>query len=77
VGAENEIPPAVMKRLDNIETQTQKRFDDLMRLQLDVESRSQKATVDQSTPVASVGQSNWHNRPGGGARRSPSKCSSL
>ena len=70
MGAENEIPPAVMTRLDNIETQMQKRFDDLMRLKRDVESRSQKAAVDQSTPVAPVGQSNWYNRSGGGARRS-------
>ena len=45
MGAENEIPPAEMRCLDNIETQMQKRFDDLVRLQQDAESRSQKAAV--------------------------------
>jgi len=58
-----------MKRLDHIETQMQKRFDDLMRLQRDTGSRLQKATEDQPTPVAPVRQSNGCNGPGGGAQR--------
>jgi len=47
----------------------QKRFDDLMRLQRDTGSMSQKATDNQPTPVAPVRQSSGYNGPGGGAQR--------